>query len=88
MSVMPKYPTIEIDATKCATPFACKKCLQICPQAVFMVHVVKVARGVETDPNDPGAYHLNATFRDKCTGCNECLRVCPVDALKITFPEA
>jgi len=53
-----------------------------------MVHVVKVARGVETDPNIPGAYYLESRFRDKCTGCNECLRVCPVEALKITFPEA
>jgi ferredoxin len=88
MSALPKYPTIEIDVTKCTTPFACKACLQVCPQAVFGVHVVKVARGKETDPNDPGAYNLDTRFRDKCTGCMECLRVCPVDALKITFPEA
>lgn len=80
------YPTIEIDHSKCTTPFDCKKCLQICPQAVFHVDAVKVARFVETDKKAPGTYHLAAPFRDKCTVCNDCINVCPVDAIKITVP--
>jgi len=88
MSVVPRFPTIEIDKTKCTTPFSCKKCLQMCPQAVFSVHVVKVVRGKETDENEPGAYNLEPRFRDKCSGCMDCIKVCPMEALKVIFPEA
>jgi NADH-quinone oxidoreductase subunit I len=80
------YPQIAIDRSKCTTPFDCKKCLQICPQAVFAVHAVKVERFVETDKKVPGNYVLAAPHRDKCTVCNDCIRVCPVDALQITVP--
>lgn len=83
----PRYPEIAIDLTKCTTPFDCKLCLQGCPQAVFMSTAVKVQKGKETDPKEPGAYTLLASHRDKCTGCNDCVEVCPVDALTITFPE-
>ncbi len=81
-----RYPEIEIDFQKCQTPFACKRCLQGCPQAVFQVRAVKVERGRETDPQEPGAYRLFAPYRDKCTGCNLCLELCPVEALSIVFP--
>ncbi len=85
MSV-PNYAVIEVDTTKCTTPFDCKKCLAGCPQSVFSVRAVKVEKGRETDPSEPGVYTLVAPFRDKCTGCNICIEICPVDALTITFP--
>ena len=81
------YPTIEIDHSKCTIPFACKKCLEICPQAVFQTHGIKVEKGRETDPNEPGSYSLTVAYQDKCTGCDDCIEVCPEDAITITFPE-
>ena len=87
MSV-PNYAVIEVDATKCTTPFNCKKCLAGCPQSVFSVRAMKVEKGRETNPEDPGVYALVAPFRDKCTGCNICIELCPVDALTISFPNA
>ena len=78
------YPKIEIDHAKCTIPFDCKKCLQICPQAVFDVRPMKMTRLVETNKKEPGAYKVFALYRDKCTACNECVEVCPVDALKVT----
>ncbi len=80
-----KFPKITIDAEKCTVPFLCKKCLQICPEAVL--HVVRVMskeeRLKEMDPRTPGNYALYAARRDRCTACNKCIDICPADAIKI-----
>jgi ferredoxin len=83
-----KYPKIAIDLEKCTVPFLCKKCLQVCPEGVFHVTRVmsKEKRLEEMDPRIDGNYTLHATRRDKCTGCNMCADVCPVDAIKIEIP--
>lgn len=73
-------PTIEIDKKKCITPFECKRCLQVCPQAVFAVAPTKVDRFKETDPQ---YYDVEAVFRDKCVVCMDCVKVCPTNALKV-----
>ncbi len=78
-----KFPGITIDLERCTVPFLCKKCLQICPTAVFSVHGVKEERLKEMDPRIDGNYVLSAQREDKCTVCNMCLEVCPVDAIKI-----
>jgi formate hydrogenlyase subunit 6/NADH:ubiquinone oxidoreductase subunit I len=79
------YPRIEIDHEKCTTPYACKKCLQICPQAVFAILTAKNEKFKETDENEPGAFRLRVGYGDKCTVCNACVEICPVGALKITY---
>ena len=84
---MDLYPLIEIDQSRCTVPFDCKKCLQVCPTAVFNVRAVKVEKYRETDKTEPGAYMLAAPYRDKCTVCNRCIEVCPVDAITITVPQ-
>jgi len=81
---MRRYPKIEIDHSKCTTPFDCKKCLRACPQACFEVHPVKVEKFKETDKKEPGAYRIEAFYLDKCTVCNDCVNVCPVNAITIT----
>jgi ferredoxin len=83
-----KFPTISIDLEKCTVPFLCKKCLQVCPQAVFHVTRImsKEKRLEEMDPRIDGNFVLFAPRRDKCTVCNLCLDVCPVDAITIEAP--
>jgi NAD-dependent dihydropyrimidine dehydrogenase PreA subunit len=81
------FPRIEIDRERCTTPFACKRCIRACPTAVFQVLVVKMVRLQETDKHEPGSFRLAAPYRDKCTGCNICIDVCPEDALKVYLPE-
>ena len=78
-----KFPKITIDQEKCTVPFLCKKCLQVCPTAIFDVRVVKEERLKEADPRTDGSYALSILRRDKCTVCNKCIEVCPVDAIKI-----
>ena len=83
-----KSPKISVDLEKCTVPFLCKKCLQICPNAVFHVTRVmsKEERLKEMDPRIDGNYVLVASRRDKCILCNKCIEICPVDAIKIEEP--
>ncbi len=83
-----KFPRIEIDQEKCTVPFLCKKCLTVCPTAVFSVGRVmsREKRLEEMDPRIDGNYALAAPQRDKCIVCNLCIDVCPVDAIKIHTP--
>ena len=83
-----KFPNITVDLEKCTVPFICKKCLEVCPEAVLRVNRVmaKEKRLEEMDPRIDGNYILSASRRDKCTGCNKCIDICPVDAIKVEIP--
>ena len=83
-----RLPKITIDREKCTVPFLCKKCLQVCPTAVFNVLSVtaRAERLKEMDPRIDGNYQLTILRRDKCMVCNKCLEVCPVDAIEIEVP--
>ena len=85
MNLPRKLHKITIDREKCVVPLLCKKCLQICPTAIFHVERVmaKEERLKEVDPRVDGNFELSALRRDKCIVCNKCLEVCPVDAIKI-----
>ena len=75
------YPTIEIDASKCTIPFACKKCLEVCPQAVFQTYGIKVEKGARDRPQRarllralccvPGQMHrVRRLYRGLPRGCH------------------
>lgn len=80
-----KFPRITIDHEKCTVPFLCKKCLQICPTAVFWVERImeKEERLKELDPRIDGIYVLEVKRRDKCIVCKKCIDVCPAGAITI-----
>ena len=88
MYIPRKFPKITVDQDKCTVPFLCKRCLQICPGAVLRVRRdrAREERLKEMDPRIPGNYRLEAHYRNKCTVCNKCIEVCPVDAIKIEMP--
>ncbi len=80
-----KFPQIEIDYEKCTVPFWCKQCIEVCPGLVFSVNQQSEERLKESDPRLPGTYKLTPVRRDKCSVCELCLEVCPVNAIKITY---
>lgn len=80
-------PKIVIDQTKCTTPFACRKCFDVCGPAVFFLNATRSARGKEQNPNEPGSYQAIPCYVDLCTGCMDCVRACPVSAISVTLPE-
>ncbi len=76
---------ITIDYQKCTTPFACKKCMDVCPGDVFLVtpNPMMIRKYQPIDENEPGSYLLLAPMVFKCVGCMKCVEVCPNDALKV-----
>jgi NAD-dependent dihydropyrimidine dehydrogenase PreA subunit len=56
--------TLELDESKCD---GCKRCLEVCPHAVF-AYVNKRARIVD---------------RNACMECGACARNCPPEAIKV-----
>ena len=83
-----RFPQITIDYDKCTVPFLCKKCIQVCPTAVFYVErtLEFEERLREVDPRIDGTYKLEAPRRDKCIACNDCVDICPVGALTVEGP--
>jgi ferredoxin len=82
-----RAPKIEINHGKCPTPLACRKCAMACPQAVFYIdRGAPLPRLAEFDVNDPGKYVLGTICDYACTGCNDCMDVCPSGAITITWP--
>lgn len=71
---------INIDYTKCTSPLDCAKCMEVCPEAVFVAKPAKIEKFKETPSSD---YKLYSIYESLCTGCMDCVEVCPAGALEI-----
>lgn len=71
---------IIIDYTKCTSPLDCARCAIACPEAVLVMKPVKIEKFKETESNH---YKLYGIYESLCTGCMECVNVCPVHAIEI-----
>jgi len=71
--------SVNVDNEKCLGPLKCRKCLQICPQAVFFTYPTKRERNKICDE-----WRILPTHERLCTGCVDlCVKVCPTKAIKI-----
>lgn len=84
-ALKPALVEIDVDVSKCTTPMACRRCLELCPQVVFQCVTLKQVKYQETDINEPGASFVAPLHRWKCTGCGICVQMCPQGALAIRF---
>jgi len=66
---------IIVDYAKCGDPRKCKKCLQVCPPALFMMY------SPDYESNDPSEWRVDVAFTDLCTRCGDCVTVCPNNAI-------
>ena len=74
---------IEFDNSKCSDPRDCRKCMDACPEGVFMTY--------PQDKREPGkaagSWAIMPSFIKLCTGCRVCEDVCPQDALTVKVTE-
>lgn len=76
-------PTITFNHKKCTDPLSCRKCLLACPTHVLGLGTdVPAKKYRETDPKN---FIVAGVRFDKCTGCMDCVEVCPKGALQVSF---
>lgn len=76
-------PNITVNNKKCTDPLSCRKCLLICP-----THVLGL--GTKVGPKkhqeiDPSQFIMAGVRFEKCTGCMDCVNVCPKSAIQVSF---
>lgn len=69
---------IVVDHEKCTDPQSCKKCMQVCPHALFICY------SPDYESNDPDIWRVDVAFTDLCTRCNDCVNICPENAISIS----
>ena len=71
---------ITWDSSKCISPRECRKCIDACPQGVFMTY--------PRDGRKPGEMTQNWTvaplYLSLCTGCEICEEICPENAIALS----
>ena len=71
---------IEWDDKKCTSPRDCRKCLDACPEGVFMIY--------PRDGRKPGKvaqdWAIMPVFLTQCTACKICEEICPQNAIAVS----
>ena len=75
--------TITVDDEKCNDPLSCRKCLLICPMHALGLGTSVGSRKFEQ--MDPKNFIVRGVRLEKCTGCMECVEVCPKNAIQVSF---
>jgi len=68
---------IEWDENRCTDPQDCYKCLEACPEGVFMTY----PRDKRAPGKAAGNWAITPSFIKLCTGCRICEETCPENAL-------
>jgi ferredoxin len=76
-------PEIRIDETKCTAPLDCRQCLLTCSLRVLSIHPKKYPQKFKE--LDPGDFKIVPFHQQFCTGCRDCVAVCPQNAIQLNF---
>ncbi len=74
---------ILFDDSKCHDPRDCRKCMDACPEGVFMTY----PRDKRAIGKGAGDWAIMPSFIKLCTGCRICEDVCPTKALTVSIVE-
>ncbi|MFC2027976.1 4Fe-4S dicluster domain-containing protein [Chloroflexota bacterium] len=74
---------IEFDSSKCSDPRDCRKCMDACPEGVFMTY----PQDMRAPGKAAGNWAIMPSFIKLCTGCRICEDVCPAKALSVVVAE-
>ena len=71
---------IKWNDDQCTSPQECRKCLDTCPQGVFIIY--------PRDGRKPGKatenWAIMPLFLSLCTGCDICQDICPENAITVS----
>ena len=71
---------IDIVQEKCPSARECRKCIEACPEGVFM-NYPRVAREPGKRAED---WVIAPALMSLCTGCKVCEEVCPQEAITVS----
>ncbi len=72
---------IEIDEDKCKVPRECHRCLEVCPESVFMTYP-RIPRRPGKKAEDWVIVPVHLTL---CSVCGICVAACPSNAIAVTI---
>lgn len=72
---------IEINEQKCQSSRECLKCLQACPEGVF----ISYPREARAPGKSAGNWAISPLMKSLCTGCKVCEEVCPQQAVTVSL---
>ena len=71
---------IEINEEKCKSPRECLKCLQACPELIFIIY----PRDARAPGKRAGNWAIVPVLKSLCTGCKICEEICPEKAVTVS----
>lgn len=71
--------SIEWDEDSCTDPLGCCKCLETCPEQVFLTY----PRDKRGPGKAAGSWAIKPVFVNLCTECRICEEICPQNALTV-----
>ena len=72
---------VEVTGERCRSPRECRRCLEMCPEFVFMTHPRK-CRLPGRRAKDWVVVPVHLTL---CTRCMVCVEACPQNAITVTL---
>lgn len=72
---------IKVDESMCKAPRECNKCLEVCPESVFMTYP-KTPRG---PGKKAGHWVIVPVHVTQCSVCGICIAACPRNAIAVTI---